>query len=77
MNQFRKPKRLVADFLQRYSPRGMLLYFLPAALIPATIIALGKGQLLDILVNASGFAFYMLSAWCLRKGLQGRASVRQ
>jgi len=70
MNQFRKPKRLVADLLQRYSPRGMLLYFLPAALIPATFIALGKGQLLDILVDASGFALYMLSAWCLRKGLQ-------
>ena len=70
MNQFRKPKRFVADTLQRYSPRGLLLYFLPMALLPATFIALGKGHLPAIIVNAAGFAFYMLAAWCLRKGLQ-------
>jgi 5-bromo-4-chloroindolyl phosphate hydrolysis protein len=70
MNQFRKPKRFVADTLQRYSPRGLLLYFLPMALIPATFIALGKGHLLGVLVNAIGFALYMLAAWCVRKGLQ-------
>jgi len=74
MNQFRKPKRFVSDILQRYSPRGLLLYFLPMALIPATFIALGKGHLSDILVNAAGFAFYMLAAWCLRKGLQAEHS---
>lgn len=70
MNQFRKPKRFVANTLQRYSPRGLLLYFLPMALIPATFIALGKGHLLGVLVNATGFALYMLAAWCVRKGLQ-------
>jgi 5-bromo-4-chloroindolyl phosphate hydrolysis protein len=70
MNQFRKPKRFVSDVLQRYSPRGLLLYFLPVALIPATFIALGKGHLPGVLVNAAGFALYMLAAWCLRKGLQ-------
>jgi 5-bromo-4-chloroindolyl phosphate hydrolysis protein len=70
MNQFRKPKRFVADTLQRYSPRGLLLYFLPMALIPATFIALGKGHLSGVLVNAIGFALYMLAAWCVRKGLQ-------
>jgi len=70
MNQFRKPKRFVADTLQRYSPRGLLLYFLPMALIPATFIALGKGHLLGVLVNAAGFTLYMLAAWCVRKGLQ-------
>lgn len=70
MNQFRKPKRFVADTLQRYSPRGLLLYFLPMALILATFIALGKGHLLGVLVNATGFALYMLAAWCVRKGLQ-------
>ncbi|MGJ0490675.1 5-bromo-4-chloroindolyl phosphate hydrolysis family protein [Methylobacter sp.] len=70
MNQFRKPKRFVADTLQRYSPRGLLLYFLPMALIPATFIALGKGHLLGVIVNAIGFGLYMLAAWCLRKGLQ-------
>ncbi|WP_027160211.1 5-bromo-4-chloroindolyl phosphate hydrolysis family protein [Methylobacter luteus] len=70
MNQLRKPKRFVADTLQRYSPRGLLLYFLPLALIPATFIALGKGHLLGVLVNAIGFGLYMLAAWCVRKGLQ-------
>lgn len=70
MDQFRKPKRFVADTLQRYSPRGLLLYFLPMALIPATFIALGKGHLLGVIVNAIGFGLYMLAAWCLRKGLQ-------
>ena len=70
MNRFSKVKRTVSDVLQRYSPRGLLLYFLPIALIPATFIALGKGHLLSILVNAAGFALYMLAAWCLRKGLQ-------
>ncbi len=70
MDRLRKPKRFFADTLQRYSPRGLLLYFLPMALIPATLIALGKGSLPGILVNAAGFTFYMLAAWFLRKGLQ-------
>lgn len=70
MNQFKNAKRLISDALQRYSPRGLLLYFLPMALIPATFVALGKGYLPAILVNAAGFAFYMLAAGYLRKGLQ-------
>lgn len=67
---FDKFKQSLQDALQPYSPRGMLLYFLPIALIPATFIALGKGHVLDVLVNATGFALYMLAAWCLRRGLQ-------
>ncbi len=70
MNQFEKLKHSVSDALHPYSPRGLLLYFLPMALIPATFIALGKGHLLTVLVNAAGFALYMLAAWYLRKGLQ-------
>ncbi|MGZ4969463.1 MAG: 5-bromo-4-chloroindolyl phosphate hydrolysis family protein [Methylobacter sp.] len=70
MNEFEKLKQSVSDALQPYSPRGLLLYFLPMALIPATLIALAKGHVLDVLINASGFALYMLGAWCLRKGLQ-------
>lgn len=68
--KFRKPKRLIKDKLHRYSPRGLLLYVLPLALIPATVIALGKGHLLSIIVNASGFSAYLFAAWCLRKGLR-------
>lgn len=70
MNQFEKLKQSVSDALHPYSPRGLLLYFLPIALIPATFIALGKGHLSATLVNAAGFAFYMLAAVFLRKGLQ-------
>ncbi len=70
MDQIRKPGRFLADALERYSPRGLLLYFLPVALLPATFIGLGKGHLASILINASGFTLYMVGAWCLRKGLQ-------
>jgi 5-bromo-4-chloroindolyl phosphate hydrolysis protein len=70
MNPLDKLKQSALDALHPYSPRGLLLYFLPIALIPATFMALGKGHVLGVLVNASGFAFYMLAAWCLRKGLQ-------
>jgi 5-bromo-4-chloroindolyl phosphate hydrolysis protein len=70
MNEFKRTKRFVTDILQRYSPRGLLLYFLPMALIPATFIALGKGHVLSVLVNAAGFGFYMVAASYLRRGLQ-------
>ncbi|MGJ0483599.1 MAG: 5-bromo-4-chloroindolyl phosphate hydrolysis family protein [Methylomicrobium sp.] len=70
MDQLTKTKRWVDDLWQRYSPRGLLLYFLPIALIPATFIALAKGHVLGVLVNAVGFALYILAAWCLRRGFQ-------
>ena len=73
----KKSKQFITNTLQRYSPRGLLLYFLPASLIPATIIALGKGNLLGIIVNASGFALYFFAAWCLRNGLQAEAALAQ
>jgi 5-bromo-4-chloroindolyl phosphate hydrolysis protein len=47
------------------------------ALIPATIIALGKGHLLGIIVNASGFSLYIAAVLCLRKGLQAEAAYTQ
>jgi len=75
LSDYKKPKRFIVNKLQRYSPRGLLLYFLPIALIPATIIALGKGNLLGIIVNASGFALYVFAAWCLRKGLQAESPI--
>ena len=74
---YKKPKRFTTNMLQRYSPRGLLLYFLPLALIPATIIALGKGNLLGIIVNASGYALYVFAALCLRKGLQAETALAQ
>lgn len=73
----RKPKRFTENSLQKYSPRGLLLYFLPIALVPATIIALAKGNLAAIVVNASAYASYLFAAWCLRKGLQAEARRTQ
>ncbi|EIC29040.1 5-bromo-4-chloroindolyl phosphate hydrolysis protein [Methylomicrobium album BG8] len=70
MNPSGKTRRFIEDLLQRYSPRGLLLYFLPMALIPATFIALAKGHVLNVLIDAAGFALYMLAAVCLRQGLQ-------
>jgi 5-bromo-4-chloroindolyl phosphate hydrolysis protein len=70
MNELKRAKRVLADLWQRYSPRGLLLYFLPIALIPATFIALGKGHVLGVLINAAGFALYIAAAWCLRRGFQ-------
>ncbi|MBE0436731.1 MAG: 5-bromo-4-chloroindolyl phosphate hydrolysis family protein [Methylomicrobium sp.] len=74
---FRKPKRFTSDSLQKYSPRGLLLYFLPIALLPAIVIALAKGNLTAILINATAYTLYLFSAWCLRKGLQAETRHRQ
>lgn len=79
MAKFKKAKHFLSDIWQRYSPRGLLLYFLPVALVPATFIAMAKGHVLSVLVNAAGFAFYMVAASYLRRGLQaeyGYASSR-
>jgi 5-bromo-4-chloroindolyl phosphate hydrolysis protein len=69
MTMFNKTKRQLSDLWERYTPRGLLLYFLPIALVPATFIAMAKGHLFGILINAAGFGLYMLAAWCLRRGL--------
>lgn len=63
-------KRFTGDTLRQYSPRGLLLYLLSFALIPAIIIGLIKGHVLTVIVNASAFALYCLAAIWLRKGLQ-------
>lgn len=53
------------------------MYFMPIALIPATIVGLIKGHVTTIVVNASGFAGYMLAAWCVRQGLKAEAQYLQ
>lgn len=63
-------KRFTGDKLHQYSPRGLLLYVLSLALIPAVIIGLSKGQFMTVIVNAAGFALYCLAAVWLRNGLQ-------
>jgi HPt (histidine-containing phosphotransfer) domain-containing protein len=69
-------KRFTEDTLHQYSPRGLLLYFLALALIPAVIIGLVKGNVMSIIVNATGFALYCLAAILLRRGLAAEAPTR-
>ncbi len=71
-----KPKRYVANAIKQNSPKGLLLYFLPAALIPATIIALSRGLFIAIIVNAVGFALYLLSTKLLRQGLKAERDYK-
>ncbi|MGZ4959304.1 MAG: 5-bromo-4-chloroindolyl phosphate hydrolysis family protein [Methylomonas sp.] len=63
-------KRLVDEKLREYSPRGLLLYVLSLALIPAVVIGLAKGYVLSVIFNASAFSLYCLAAVWLRKGLR-------
>lgn len=63
-------KRFTGDTLRHYSPRGLLLYLLSFALIPAIIIGLIKGHVLTVVVNAGAFSLYCLAAIWLRRGLQ-------
>ncbi|MCQ8103300.1 5-bromo-4-chloroindolyl phosphate hydrolysis family protein [Methylomonas sp. SURF-2] len=63
-------KRFTGEAARLYSPRGLLLYFLALALIPAVVIGLIKGHAMAVLINAGAFACYCLAAVLLRKGLR-------
>lgn len=56
-----------------YSSRGLLLYILPLALIPASILSFVYGDLLRIITNISGCAAFLLAASLLRKGIAAEA----
>jgi len=63
------PKRFVKAPTPPLHLKGLLLYFLPLAAIPATVIAFGKGHLLGIFANGGSYALYLLAAILLRRGL--------
>ena len=69
--QLRKPqtyqKKTAKGLL--HSSRGLLLYILPLALIPASILSFINGNFLLIITNISGCAAYLLAASLLRKGI--------
>ncbi len=69
--QLRKPKPYQQQNAKSvfYSSRGLLLYLLPLALIPAAILSFVYGDLLRIISNISGCAAYLLAASVLRKGI--------
>ncbi|NOR81127.1 MAG: 5-bromo-4-chloroindolyl phosphate hydrolase, partial [Methyloprofundus sp.] len=69
--QLRKPKpyqKKTAKGLL-HSSRGLLLYILPLALIPASILSFINGEFFLIITNISGCAAYLLAASLLRKGI--------
>lgn len=69
--QLRKPKPYLKkkgnDLL--HSSRGLLLYILPLALIPAAILSFIYGDLLRIITNITGCALYITAATLLRNGI--------
>lgn len=73
--QLRKPKpyqkKTAKGFF--YSARGLLLYILPLALIPASILSFMYGDFLRIITNIGGCAAFLLAATLLRKGIAAEA----
>lgn len=70
----RAPQRYVKKTKPWFSSNGWLLYLLPLLTIPATISAFSKGNLVGILVNAGGYALFLLAANFLRRGLLAEAA---
>lgn len=68
--EFKSAKRFTGEALRQYSPRGLLVYVLALALIPAVVLGLIKGHVMSVLVNAGAFALYCLAGVWLRRGLQ-------
>lgn len=73
-NIHRTPQRFVKKSKPWFSSNGLLLYILPLASIPATIAAFGKGNLAGIMINAGGYALFLLAARLLRIGLIAEAA---
>lgn len=69
--QLRKPKQFQKKTTKGllHISRGLLLYILPIALIPASILSFVYGDLFRIVVNISGCAAFLLAAGLLRRGL--------
>jgi 5-bromo-4-chloroindolyl phosphate hydrolysis protein len=76
-NLRRNPKHFVKQTKTWFSSTGLLLYVLPFLLIPATIKAFANGNLLGIIINAGGYAAFLLAAQILRRGLQAENIYRE
>ncbi|NOQ65008.1 MAG: 5-bromo-4-chloroindolyl phosphate hydrolase [Methyloprofundus sp.] len=70
-----EPTEQPATYLKKHSEgllhntRGLLLYFLPLALIPASILSFIYGDFLRIMTNIGGCMAYLLAAKLLREGI--------
>ena len=73
--QLRKPKTYQKKSAKgwMHGTRGLLLYILPLALIPASILSFMYGDFLRIITNLSGCAAFLLAASLLRKGIAAEA----
>lgn len=72
----RNPKRFIKQNRHWLNASGVMLYFLPLLAIPATIKAFAHGNLLGIIINAGGYAAFILAAKMLRRGLIAEAVYR-
>ncbi|MEE9396211.1 MAG: 5-bromo-4-chloroindolyl phosphate hydrolysis family protein [Methylococcales bacterium] len=72
-----KPKRFVKKKTTPFPIKGILLFFLPLAVVPATVKAFSHGNLWGIIVNAGGYGLFLLGAWLLRQGLVAEAKYHQ
>lgn len=70
-DQLRKPKPYQKKQAQGmvYNSRGLLLYLLPLALVPASILSFIHGSFSSILTNVGACAAFLLAATLLRKGI--------
>jgi 5-bromo-4-chloroindolyl phosphate hydrolysis protein len=69
--QLRKPKIYQKKQAQGvlYNSRGLLLYILPLALVPASILSFMRGNFSLIITNIGACAAFLLAASLLRKGI--------
>lgn len=69
--QLRKPKPYQKKQAQGviYNSRGLLLYILPFALIPASFLSFAYGDFPRIITNVGGCAAFLLAASLLRRGI--------
>ncbi len=72
----RVPKRYVKKLTKPYALKGLLLYFLPLASIPATILSFSRGHFTGILVNGSACAAFLLAAWLLKEGIAAESQYQ-
>jgi 5-bromo-4-chloroindolyl phosphate hydrolysis protein len=64
---FRRRRRQAAALVPR---KARLLWLLPLPLIPATVIALSRGQLSAFLANAGAYSLFLVGAMLARRGFQ-------
>ena len=78
-DQLRKPKTYQKKTSRGllHSSRGLLLYVLPLALVPATILSFAYGDFMRIITNVGGCAAFLLAASFLRQGISAEKQYQE